>query len=526
MEGPRLGVVSFVLAIVALSIGARGARADERRAIDRLEPSERGSEWIANESLDMRGRLRPSLGYVVSYARRPLVVAPEGRAPVSDLANLHLGASLVLVDRLRLSADLPVQLYASGEPAASSGVVVPPPSKSAGVGDLRFGFDVRLFGEHGRRPPPITGAIGIQVWVPTGLESQWASDGTFRARPRAMLAGEVGRLLWAAQLGVFARERPEITGAAAIGVRVASPLVIGPEIFASTIAADAFSRRGTPVEALLGVHWLVDGTARISAAFGGGLGDGDGAPAWRGVLAVEWVQPIPPARRSTDRGGPGRGPRGASAEPDEDRDGVPDAVDACPRVVGVATSDPKTHGCPPDADGDGVDDLSDACPTAFGVATSDPATNGCPDRDRDKDGIENDLDACPDDRGVPDVDPRRHGCPLAFVRGDRVVLLDPFEWKGAELAPGPTNEARLTAVLAAVLKLPEGRKLLVEGHTDDRGDKRLGGARAAAVGKWLVEHGVDGARVTTAGVGSERPVATNETESGRAENRRIEIHLR
>ena len=62
-------------------------------AIDRLEPAERGSEWLTGESLDLRGRLRPSFGYVLGWARRSLVVPVPGgsRAPVEDLVVLHLG---------------------------------------------------------------------------------------------------------------------------------------------------------------------------------------------------------------------------------------------------------------------------------------------------------------------------------------------------------------------------------------------------------------------------------------------------
>lgn len=225
------------------------------------------------------------------------------------------------------------------------------------------------------------------------------------------------------------------------------------------------------------------------------------------------------------------GVRGALAESDEDRDGVPDASDACPRAPGIKTDDPRTSGCPPDADDDGVDDLVDACPTVRGLATSDPQTNGCPDRDRDKDGVPDDLDACPDDRGAPDPDPRRSGCPKAFVRGARIELLDPIELKAnhAEIVVSPDSEALLTALLAVLLGLPEGRRLRIEGHTDNRGDpgtsRRLGAARAASVAKWLVDHGVDAKRISSEGVGPDRPVATNETAVGRAQNRRLEFHL-
>ncbi len=522
MKGPSGAAAAALTVALALSFaGPRSAFAqgDPRHAVDRLEPSERGSEWFANESLDLRGGLRPSLGYVVSLSHRTLVVGD--RAPVDDLAYLHIGGSLVLVDRLRLSFNLPFQVYAGGESAVEEGVELLAPPKEGGVGDLRLGADLRVFGTHRRS---ITGAIGVQAWLPTGQRSQWSSDGVVRARPRAMVSGEAGVLVWAAQLGFFARERSEVTASAAAGVRLARAFVVGPELLASTVVEDAFAKRATPVEVLLGAHWLVDGTARIGLGVGTGLGDGLGAPAFRAMFGIEWAPEIPSVRKPRPANPNGRG---GPLEPDEDHDGVPDAIDACPQVAGIKSDDPKKNGCPPDADDDGVDDLSDACPTIRGLVTNDPETNGCPDRDRDKDGIANDLDACPDERGAPDIDPHRNGCPRAFARSSRIEVLDPVEFKPgtAEIIANQDNEALLTAILSVVLKLPASRKLRIEGHVDNRSDRRLGAARASAVAKWLIEHGIDGARITSEGAGPDRPIATNETEAGRAQNRRLEFHL-
>jgi streptogramin lyase len=45
----------------------------------RSAPSERGSDWFANESLDLRGHLRPAAGLVLDYSHRPLVIEqPDG----------------------------------------------------------------------------------------------------------------------------------------------------------------------------------------------------------------------------------------------------------------------------------------------------------------------------------------------------------------------------------------------------------------------------------------------------------------
>jgi OOP family OmpA-OmpF porin len=67
----------------------------------------------------------------------------------------------------------------------------------------------------------------------------------------------------------------------------------------------------------------------------------------------------------------------------------------------------------------------------------------------------------------------------------------------------------------------------VAGHTDNRGsdalNQRLSVARANAVKAYLVSKGVKAELLTTAGYGASKPVASNETGDGRAQNRRIEL---
>src|SRR4051812_43676754 len=78
------------------------ARADGF-AVNRFEPSERGSEWFTGESLDFRGHFRPAAGLVFDYANRPLTIfAPDGSvrtAVVADQLFAHAGASAVFWDR-------------------------------------------------------------------------------------------------------------------------------------------------------------------------------------------------------------------------------------------------------------------------------------------------------------------------------------------------------------------------------------------------------------------------------------------
>ena len=88
-------------------------------------------------------------------------------------------------------------------------------------------------------------------------------------------------------------------------------------------------------------------------------------------------------------------------------------------------------------------------------------------------------------------------------------------------------------ILASIVKVlkenPEIKKVRVEGHTDTQGkpkhNKKLSERRAASVVKWLVKNGISKKRFTSAGFGQERPIATNQTEEGRRENRRVEFHI-
>jgi len=90
-------------------------------------------------------------------------------------------------------------------------------------------------------------------------------------------------------------------------------------------------------------------------------------------------------------------------------------------------------------------------------------------------------------------------------------------------ASAPTLEQ-----VAKLLKDDPALKLEVAGHTDSTGDKdhnaKLSEDRATAVMQSLVKtYGIDGARLQAKGYGDSKPVAPNDTEDGRAKNRRVEL---
>lgn len=217
---------------------------------------------------------------------------------------------------------------------------------------------------------------------------------------------------------------------------------------------------------------------------------------------------------------------------DRDHDGIPNAQDACPDLTGIKTEDATTNGCPapPDRDRDGVGDTSDACPDEAGVTSDDPKSNGCPaPRDRDKDGVFDEQDACPNAPGPANLDPKKNGCPAARVEQGQIKILERVEFENNSAKLRPQSESILNAVLEVMQSHPEFGRLSVEGHTDNRGaapyNKHLSKQRATSVMKWLVAHGVAGARLSAQGFGLEKPIDSNETEDGRQNNRRVEFHI-
>jgi outer membrane protein OmpA-like peptidoglycan-associated protein len=118
-----------------------------------------------------------------------------------------------------------------------------------------------------------------------------------------------------------------------------------------------------------------------------------------------------------------------------------------------------------------------------------------------------------------------------FLNSRDVTLNRSFTFDELEFDPGsarlsPVSHAQLQQ-LAAVLKAYRTVLISVAGHTDNIGSAsanlRLSAQRAAAVKQALVGQGVAATRVADEGFGSERPITTNDTEDGRAKNRRVEL---
>lgn len=203
--------------------------------------------------------------------------------------------------------------------------------------------------------------------------------------------------------------------------------------------------------------------------------------------------------------------------PDQDGDGIADKDDACPSEKGLAA----LNGCP-DADGDGIADNKDKCPTTAG-----PRDNGgCPWPDTDGDSVLDKDDKCPDVKGTV----ANNGCPE--VTEDIVKKLNDYAKTILFDSSKATFQEQTYPVLqamVAILKEYPSSKFALEGHTDsdgkDTANQTLSENRAGAVKNYLVENGIDGSRLTSAGFGESKPIASNKTKAGKAQNRRVEVKL-
>lgn len=163
-----------------------------------------------------------------------------------------------------------------------------------------------------------------------------------------------------------------------------------------------------------------------------------------------------------------------------------------------------------------------AKPAPAPVAAPAPATSPAAPKDSDHDGVPDSIDQCPDTPRGMKVDDK--GC---AIKAATLVLHDiTFETDKAVL----TVEAKksLDNVIAG-LKGQPSMSLQIDGHTDSTGSAahnlKLSRERAASAKQYLVDSGIAASRLQTEGYGQTKPVASNQTKAGRAENRRVEFKV-
>lgn len=206
---------------------------------------------------------------------------------------------------------------------------------------------------------------------------------------------------------------------------------------------------------------------------------------------------------------------------DSDGDGIADIYDLCPNTPDSIEVD--AHGCPVDSDGDGVADYLDKCPDTSKEAEVD--TCGCP-VDTDGDEVPDYLDKCPTVKGSA----KNNGCPIVSAKNKAVLKKAvhgiQFETNNAVIK---TSSYPILNKVVTMMKKNPSYKLHISGHTDNVGkpaqNMKLSKERAAAVVKYLTKKGIKSSRLRSDGFGDTKPVASNKTEKGKKQNRRVDFEV-
>jgi OmpA-OmpF porin, OOP family len=482
---------------------------------------------------------------------------------ITDQLSTYMSAGVEFLKRFTFGVTFPAAWVEGGnQPSGSANQFVPVGAVTTfsttgpAIGDTRLDFRGVIW-----RSPDQAWALGAElgVFIPTGSSDNFGGDGSVSWLP--MVDGEWTPpsfplpLTFVANMGFDFRPDNAINdpagvhGAAqglgvgnewrwAVGalMPIGSRFRVGATIFGqtgiqndSTVGNTIFTSQNTPIE------WNAEGRMKlplpgfehlfVGTSVGTRLDDGYGGPDLRIVAlagtywTIEDTSPPSPERKVRESI--------HDSLKDTDHDGIPDDVDACPTVPEDHKEPDPTDGCPApgDRDHDGVPDDIDKCPD---VPQGKTGLNGCPDFD--KDGIPDAQDACPKVPGEPDPDPKKNGCPKHIrLEGSNVRVLQQVHFQTASATILPDSYPMLTEMAQLLKANPDIKQMRIEGHTDNHGaadyNLDLSKRRAASVLTWLSEHGVEANRLQSEGYGMTLPVASNETDEGRAQNRRVEFKI-
>lgn len=485
---------------------------------------------------------------------------------IEQMTTVHLLAAYGITDDLELGLALPFGFVEGRDIDILDG------TNGGAAGDLRFSPRYRIIG--GDAGDGFRLAASLDIGMPTGDGTRGLGSKGYSVAP--ILAADIGLGMARIVANVGFRYRTETETLAnveigneviyALGAQVdfgENPYALIAEVHGVAPAGSVEDTAASaPLEGLLGVRGhTVDGHA---ATLGAGYGfiDGYGAPALRVMAGYTYS----PAADTCQVCG---APPPPAAPVDSDGDGLVDTMDACPAQPEDKDGFEDGNGCPdPDNDGDGILDGVDRCPNDAEDEDGDADDDGCPDvaADRDGDGIPDDKDVCPDEPEDKDGIEDANGCPEEDADKDGVLDADdkcPLKAEtvnGFEDTDGCPDEKPAVQVTCKAIELgdniyfetgryviqqrsfnlldniaqtlidnPQIRKVRIEGHTDNQGtadgNEKLSTQRVWVVREYLAEKGVDKDRLAYKGYGQTKPIASNDTEEGRAQNRRVEITI-
>jgi outer membrane protein OmpA-like peptidoglycan-associated protein len=310
------------------------------------------------------------------------------------------------------------------------------------MGDLRLAAKIRAL------DPADASGIGLSllntVYLPTGDQGSYNSDGSVRWEPRLVLDYHGAQdLTITLNVGYLLRPKRVARNLVSddlvrwgIGAQIPMPVEelhmiaslwgavpMEPNVDPDDVNKTVRDMLSVPIEFAIGAKIQLPDDFQVHFGAGAGVTQGVGAPQFRAFATVLWAQ------HSRDRDGDGLDddvdkcpddPEDIDTfedddgcpDPDNDRDGIPDASDKCPLAPEDVDTFQDQDGCPdPDNDEDLILDTDDNCPLEAEDIDQYLDGDGCPDPDNDGDGVLDVNDKCPLRAEDPDGFKDEDGCP-------------------------------------------------------------------------------------------------------------------
>lgn len=509
----------------------------------------------------------PHLGWsaiaLFNYANDPLVLRDMDQERVetlvSDQGTVHLLFAVGLMHWIELGVDLPLAVWQEGR--AVPGGALRPEDGSFGVGDLRLVPKLQLFSTRsGGRTDGIAIALLADVFLPTG-DRERLQGGDFRIGPRLAFDAVLGGPRIAVNLGYLFRDNRRIENLSVedtlswnvgLEVPVVPMLRLTAEAFGRiTPGSDIFESYNSPTEFLAGLKYL-SGAFFVTAGAGAGIVSGYGTPDYRLFGGLGFA----PARLAAKKA--------AAEEPyvpectEENlaftcRD-VPQAecVEGALRTyfagcdAGACIYEFTDMPCAENS-ACGVDESGTAACIVTAECSQDAECTEAPAATCEDNVIRSYVGRCGADgtcqyETVEQACPENTECGLdgeevvcvpvvarVVVREQQIEILDVVQFALNSDVIEESSYELLREVARVLRNHPQITQVRVEGHTDARGrrtyNQELSERRAASVRRFLIQEGIAESRLTSQGLGPDRPVQTNHTEEGRSANRRVEFHI-
>jgi outer membrane protein OmpA-like peptidoglycan-associated protein len=462
--------------------------------------------------------------------------------PVEHQLITYFGAGVEILDRAALQVSFPLIVNQAGTPTLRTdlGIDEAVSTKSVAPMDLRLDGRIIVFRTADRAfKLGVTGA----VFLPTGNEFGYAGDRSTSGSLGLAAEYDFRQFFVTVNTGVAIRPLVrlhelyvgnELTYGVAGYVPLRDDTIrVGAEIYGSMgiTKQTAGELDASPIEWLLGGKMFFTKTKAVYAGLGAGSRlSGGYAPDFRVVGVVGGAVNL----ADTDVRAPDF-KYVIEKEKDTDGDGYPDVIDVCPENKEDGVAPKPSDGCPnmPDRDGDGIPDVVDKCPDNPEDMDGIDDRDGCPEDDADTDGVPDAVDKCPKEPGqAVKEDPTKNGCPYYIRRitgSAEIQILKQVEFEFDRWTILPRSFPILDEVVRLLKANPEIKLVSIEGHTDNTGrteyNQKLSQNRAYSVRLYLINRGVEAARLTSKGFGSSRPLADNATKEGQQRNRRVEFHI-